>query len=112
MSRMVPDDEPLGFTGIRGATAAIVPLGCALGPNRVLCTADGGETWTEDQGHGNWPAPWYYLSLLLAALLLVKALDADILAPDRPLDGRARARGRPGRPRPDAAAVHDRRAAV
>ncbi len=75
----------------------------------LLATTDGGVTWfhqTNDQktagAYGQYPAPWYFLSLLLVGFLLVPALQkpkaspddeelvresvADLLISDRPLE--------------------------
>ena len=72
--------------------------------NTLLKTTDGGETWADPRRYGWWPAPWYYLSLVVVLFLLRPALKrpddrpaaetsvADELISDRPL--------RPGDPDP------------
>lgn len=62
-------------------------------------THDGGKTWANSRSHRIYPAPWYYLSLLLVLGLTWMGLRhrhplherisvADVLASDRPVDAR------------------------
>ena len=72
--------------------------GLAVGSGgTVIRTADGGEHWSHDDPSRS-PAPWYYLSLVAVAALLVPALRrpapevvqkrtvADVLMSDKPLE--------------------------
>lgn len=72
--------------------------GWASGPwGTLLKTTDGGQSWFDPRPYGFWPAPWYFLSLVLVGFLLVPALKrphptdapeasvADVLVSDRPL---------------------------
>jgi hypothetical protein len=73
-------------------------VGCALAADgSVFVTHDSGKTWENSRRHRIYPAPWYYLSLLLIlgftwmGLRRRQPLDerlsvADVLASDRPVD--------------------------
>lgn len=49
----------------------------------LLWTEDGGRTWNP-VAHERWPAPWYYLTWFLAALVLAPALRRPVTLPDEP----------------------------
>ncbi|HEY5674642.1 MAG TPA: YCF48-related protein [Malonomonas sp.] len=72
--------------------------GWAVGGGTILRTLDGGRSWTDPLTYRRCPAPWYYLSWLLAGLLLLSAVRrpaqvvaaqqsvADMLVSDKPLE--------------------------
>lgn len=73
--------------------------GFVVGAGVTLYTRDGGQTWRDLTTHRIWPAPWYYLSLIIILSLawgihswlehnreVTTRSIADVLASDRPLE--------------------------